>query len=325
MNLKEVYAVLEINYCRERFLDLRGIEKKYEKCVNQYHLVMKSKEPELIKKLTKEKFEIFTEAMLVIMESYDDEEIVGIPRTKNWQEERKKLRQKRLEELQRTEKEKKQELEKAQRLYEIEQERKRKEEEKNRIKEEMKKREEIKRQEKLKKLEKEEEKRKKELFIQDIKKDIKENKFKILLGLSPLIFSFTLICIGVKREFDLENKKATIYQSTQLNKKIETKKSVYKIKDGTYKTTYKNGNVETFIYKNGIKEGPAKYVYNNGDIEEYIYAKGRKKGPAKYKYQNGDIEEYTYKNGVKDGFAKYKVYEDGIEEYSYVNGKAYSY
>ena len=106
MNLKEVYAVLEINYCRERFLDLRGIEKKYEKCVNQYHLVMKSKEPELIKKLTKEKFEIFTEAMLVIMESYDDEEIVGIPRTKNWQEERKKLRQKRLEELQRTEKEK---------------------------------------------------------------------------------------------------------------------------------------------------------------------------------------------------------------------------
>ena len=67
---------------------------------------MKSKEPELIKKLTKEKFEIFTEAMLVIMESYDDEEIVGIPRTKNWQEERKKLRQKRLEELQRTEKEK---------------------------------------------------------------------------------------------------------------------------------------------------------------------------------------------------------------------------
>lgn len=133
MNLKEAYAVLEINYCRERFLDLRGIEKKYEKCVNQYHLVMKSKEPELIKKLTKEKFEIFTEAMLVIMESYDDEEIVGIPRTKNWQEERKKLRQKRLEELQRTEKEKKQELEKAQRLYEIEQERKRKEKKKKRI------------------------------------------------------------------------------------------------------------------------------------------------------------------------------------------------
>ena len=52
--------------------------------------------------------------MLVIMESYDDEEIVGIPRTKNWQEEKKKITSKKTStRASKNGKEKKQELRKS--------------------------------------------------------------------------------------------------------------------------------------------------------------------------------------------------------------------